>query len=280
MVRKYLGPLQRGKRSAYVAGTRKNKTRKDRQQDKRLRDIEKKLKDSKKMTDIQVPIGSLQQPDALGAGVSAFHLLNALQKGDNVCNREGEKITLQNLFMNIKVSAEANVPLSITNLLCIHYPEGIPPNPSGGGGLYGWSQSGEAIDRFLELTRSLPDPFGTRHQYVTDANDFGDHQSTFKTLLNPNTSFRYNVIFNKQIRLNNGSTATTFGSKHERFIRVSLKKHIKKHSTVEYDVGTAGVVAPTTVVKGSIVLYAWCDRPSTETGRPSVSGGLRVKWIG
>ena len=39
MVRKYSGPLQPGRRSAYVRGTRKNKTSKDKQQDKRIAKI-------------------------------------------------------------------------------------------------------------------------------------------------------------------------------------------------------------------------------------------------
>lgn len=280
MVRRYSGPLQPGRRSAYVKGSRKNRRKqsKDKQQDKRIKVIEKKLQADKKMTDIAVPLASLQQPDSVGNGVKAFHLLNALQKGDNICNREGEKITLKNIFMNLKVAAEANVPLSITNLVLVHFPEGLPPNTQTGT-TYSWATTGAAIDRFTEMTKSLPDPFGMVHSYITDDNLYGDNQSTFKPLFNPNTNFRYNILFNKQIRLNNGSTATTFGSKHERFIRVSLKKHCL-NKTVEYDVGSAGVVAPTEVVKGSYVLYAWSDRPSTETGRPAVSGGMRVKWIG
>ena len=278
MVRKYSGPLQPGRRSAYVRGTRKNKTSKDKQQDKRIAKIEKKLRDDKKMSDISVPLVSLQKPDTSGVGVHCFHLTNQFLKGDNNYNREGDKVTLKNIFMNLKVAAEANVPLSITNLVLVHFPEGVTGNLTPGT-IYGWDTVGEAIDRFNEMTETLPDPFGQKHQYVSDDNLYGDNQATFKTLFNPNVPFRYNILMNKQIRLNNGSTATTFGSKHERFLRISLKKSCAG-KTVEYAAGTAGVVAPDRVVKGSIVLYAWSDRPATETGRPALSGAMRCKWLG
>ena len=45
MVRKYSGPLQPGRRSAYVRGRRKNKTSKDKQQDKRIAKTKKFCRD-------------------------------------------------------------------------------------------------------------------------------------------------------------------------------------------------------------------------------------------
>ena len=64
--------------------TARHQRRKDKQQDKRIRKIEKMLRDEKKMCDILVPSQTLQQPNTLGVGVYAFHITNLIQKGDNV----------------------------------------------------------------------------------------------------------------------------------------------------------------------------------------------------
>lgn len=279
MVRKYSGPLQPGRRSAYVKGTRRNLRRKDKQQDKRISKIEKLLKKDKKMCDIPIPVQSLQQPDLSGVGVHCFHLTNQIGLGDHEYQREGDKITIKNAFLHLKVAAEANVPLSIVNLVAVYFPEGIVGNQTPGT-LYGWDTVGEAIDRFSQMTTSLQEPLnGLTHQYVSDNNFYGDRQSTFKTLFNSNVNFRYKILFNKQIKLNNGSTATTYGSKHERFLAIPMKK-LLGGKTVTYSNEIPTVVAPTLVDKGSVVLYAWSDRPSTETGRPAVGGVCRMKWIG
>lgn len=255
------------------------KYRIDRKQNQRIKKIEKMLKAEKKMTDQPVPVQLLQQPDPSGVGVHCYHLTNQIQLGDRQYQREGDKITLQNVFLNLKVSAEANVPLSIVNLVCVYFPEGIVGNQTPGT-LYGWDTVGEAIDRFNDMTTSLQEPLnGLTHQLVADDNMYGDNQSTFKTLFNSNTNFRYKILFNKQIKLNNGSTATTFGSKHERFLQIPLGKHLKG-KTIDYASDVPSVVAPVRVEKGSVVLYAWSDRPSTETGRPAVGGLCRMKWIG
>lgn len=272
--KKMLRQQRRKGRSAKAA-----KSGVDRAQNKRIRKIEKLLTADKKMSDVPVPVQLLQQPDVSGVGIHCYHMTNQFQLGDRNYEREGNKITLKNLFLNLKVSAEANVPLSIVNLVCVHFPEGITGNLTPGT-LYGWDTVGEAIDRFNQMTTSLPEPIGgLETQYVADDNLYGDNQSTFLTQFNPNVAFRYNILFNKQIKLNNGSTATTFGSKHEKFLRIPLKKQVDG-KIVQYDSIAETVVAPVQVVKGSIVLYAWSDRPSTETGRPAVGGCLRAKWIG
>lgn len=267
-----------------IAETRRRKRVKarravDKLQDKRLAKIEKLLRAEKKMTDQPVPVQLLQQPDPSGIGVHCYHVMNQIGLGDHQYQREGDKITLQNVYLSLKVVAEANVPLSIVNLVGVYFPEGIVGNQTPGT-LYGWDTVGEAIDRFNQMTTSLQEPLnGLSHQYVSDDNFYGDNQATFKTLFNPNVDFRYKILFNKQIKLNNGSTATTFGSKHERFIQIPLKKQLGG-KVIDYATETPSIVQPILVDKGSVVLYAWSDRPATETGRPAIGGVVRMKWLG
>lgn len=269
----------RGKgRKVVKRGRMKSKTAVDRKQDKRLRKIEKLLKADKKMCDLPIPVVSLQKPDASGVGVHAMHLTNQIHHGDLQFQREGDKITIKNMYLQLKVAAEASVPLSVVNVVGVYFPEGLIGNLTPGT-LYSWSTTGDAIDKFNAMTKSYQEPLGGDvHQYISDDSFYGHNQYTFKTLFNSNVDFRYRLLFNKQIKLNNGSTVTTYGTKHEKYLNIKLDK--MKGKVIDYATKVPSIVEPTRCEKGSVVLYAWCDRPDTEEGRPAIGGVCRMKWLG
>lgn len=257
---------------------RKKKMSTDAKQNKRLNAIEKQLKDEKHMCDIKITRQTLQQPNTVGTGVAAFHLTNQILKGDNIHNRIGEKITLQNLQVAVKVETDLNIEL--VNLLLVYFPHGCLTNVPPQAEAWSTNASDDALVKFREMTLSLPDPgLGTTEQYITDQNDYGLNQSTWKTIFNPNTDFSYTILYNRQIKLNNNANQTNYGYNHDHYVTMNLKKHVL-NKKVEYQIASPGSVSAPEVVRGSYVLYAWDDRSPSTTGRARISGRCRMKWIG
>lgn len=256
----------------------KPKTAVDKAQNKRIAKIERVLKDEKHMCDVKITRQTLQQPNTVGTGVACFHLTNQLEKGDAVYNRTGDKITLQNLQVAVKVETDLNIEL--VNLLLVYFPHGCKTNVPPQEQAWSTNASDDALIKFRAMTLSLPDPqLGTTEQYITDQNDYGINQSTWRTIFNPNTDFSYKILFNKQIKLNNNANQTNYGSNHDRYITMNLKKFVSNKKVEYQTTSPASVLAPE-VVRGSYVLYAWDDRSPSTTGRARISGRCRMKWLG
>ena len=106
------------------------------------------------------------------------------------------------------------------------------------------------------MTRSLPEPInGNTEQYITDQSDYGNNQSTYTTIFNPNTDFSYKILFNRRMKLNNNSNQGNYGSAHDKYFTINLGKFVK-NKKVEFLTEAPGSVLAPEVVKGSYVLYA------------------------
>lgn len=287
------------------------KSRKDREQDKKLGKLMKMVSTAKKQADTYYNFRSIYQPEgALGStlGVSAVSLLEGInlaindgsataQFGASKKNRTDNKIVLDNLSLQIQLKPNDGQGAQSTQQVCIAvvrskdfrpYPYGVVANliptgnPSSG-------QPGHCDPLLQAITRSNPTT-GVGGAGSVNATDTGistiignagagltlGPQQFLTPVWATDSAFHYEVLYFKRHKLSNYTElGSRFGTVGVKYININLKNKIKGLK-VQYSQENAPATSACEVDENNVFLMMWSDQT---TAPPNADVISRVKFF-